>query len=80
MQHEAEPDRAVFVTDPAEENARENGGKRLGHRLLKMDHCVRYGHYQYRIRTERRFEAVEQKAAKEKFEAEKLKEIDQFPD
>ena len=80
MQHEAEPDRAISIRNPAEKNAREDRGERLGHRFLKMDHTIRHGHYQYRIHTERRFEAVNKKAAKEKLKPEKLKEIDQLPD
>lgn len=79
MQHEPEPDRTVAVADPAEENARAYGGERLGHWLLKMDHAVRHSHYQYRVNTKRRFKAVNQKASEEKFEPEKLKEIDEFP-
>ena len=73
MEHEAEPDRAVLVTDPAKKYAGEDRGKCLGHRLLKMDHAVRYGHYQYRVKTERRFQTMYQKAAEEKFESEMKK-------
>ena len=79
MQHEAEPDRAIAIRDPAEENTGEYRRKRLGHRFLKMDHAIRHSHYQYRIDAERRLEAMDEKASKEKFEPEKLKEIDDFP-
>lgn len=79
MQYEAEPDRAVAVADPAEEDAGDDGGERLRHWLLKMDHRVRHRHHEDRVNAERRFQAVNEKPAKEEFEPEELQEIDGFP-
>ena len=80
MQYKAHPDISVPKAQPAEENARADGRESFGHRFLKMDHRVRNGHRKDRVGTERRLEAMDQKAAKEKFETEKLEEIHQFPD
>src|SRR5258706_8043086 len=79
MQHEAHPDVAVFEAQPAEKNTGEDSGKRLRHRLLEMDHCVRHGHRKYGVKAKRRLEAVEQKAAKKELQPEKLEEIDELP-
>ena len=80
MQHEADPDRAVLVTQPAEENTRKDRRKSLRHRFLEMDHRIGNCHCKDRVKSKRRFETMKQKAAKKEFEAEELKEIDEFPD
>ena len=79
MKYQPQPDRAIFVADPSEENARKDCRKRLRHRLLEVDHGVRYRHRKDRISSERWFQAVNQKSAKEKLQPEKLNEIDEFP-
>src|SRR5262245_58976395 len=45
MQYQTEPYASVFVTQPAEENAGDDGRNRFGGRLAEMDHAIRHGHY-----------------------------------
>ena len=57
-------ERFVLITGHRREN--------FGHGFLEVDHGVRHGHYEYRINAERWFQAVDEEAAEEEFEAEKL--------
>ena len=80
VEDKAEPDAAVLVADPAEEDACDDGGKCFGHRFLKMNHAIRHGHREDRICTECRFEAVNHKASEKELEPKKLEKIYKFPD
>ena len=79
MQQQPEPNAAVPIAEPAEKDTGGYRGKSFGYRLAEMDHAVRHGHREDRVKSERRLQAVNDKSAKEKLESEKLNKVYQFP-